>query len=229
MDHRLTPFEVVFGELAEARFPLLQAGLAEAGRDARDRDAFVLVREVVELLRDVAPEGGVGEGVRELVGFVHACYLHWLDGRCRVAVDRAGLDRLVGDDHRTTSGVMAGPSYYLQLPPQRVWGTPTDHGPPEPLDGCFVIPRGEGVEIVAVFGLHPGRDGLTVVAAAGTRPERLLREDGTPLFAPKLEGGAAAGLWQVVGEAELLELGYRCHGWLPPGGAVPGDMTVRAR
>ena len=122
---------------------------------------------------------------------------------------------------------MTGPSYYLQLPPRRVWGTPADDGPAEPLDGCFVIPRNESAEIVAVFGLHQTRGGLTVVEAAGSRPGRLLREDGSTLFSPRLEGGAAAGLFQVVGEAELLELTYRCHALLGPGGATPGERTVR--
>lgn len=228
MDHRLTPFEVVFGELAAVRFPALQAGIAEANHDPRDREAFVLVREVVELLRDLAPDQGVGEGVRELVGFVHACYLHWLDGVCRVRIGRDSLERLLRDaDWVPSSGVMAGASYYLQMAPQRVWGRPVPHGPAEPLDGCFVIPRGKGAEIVAVFGLHPGRDGLTVVEAAGSRLSgRLVREDGSPLFSPRLEGGAAAGLLEIVGEAELLELVYRCHGLLGPGGAAPGVRTV---
>jgi hypothetical protein len=218
---------VVFGELAAARFPALHAGIAEARSDPRDRDAFVLVREVVELLRDVAPDQGVGEGVRELVGFVHACYLHWLDGVCRVVVDRDSLERLLRDPAcAPPSDVMAGVSYYLQLAPQRVWGTPVDRGPAEPLDGCFVVPRGEGAEIVAVFGLHPGRQGLTVVEAAGSRPGRLVREDGSPLFSPRLEGGAAAGLLEIVGETELLELVHRCHGLLGPGGATPGVRIV---
>ena len=47
------------------------------------------------------------------------------------------------------------------------------------------------------------------VEATGDRAEGLAREDGSPLFDPTLPGGAAAGLRSIVGEAELLELGWR--------------------
>lgn len=232
MDDRLTPFDLVFGELAAERFPALRAGIAAANRDPRDRDAFVLVREVVELLRDLAPGGGGGEGeggegIRELVSFVHACYLYWVDGACGALVGREKLDRALRErDWSLTGGDLTGSCYYLQLAPHRVWGTPVEGAPPEPLDGCFVIPRGDSAGLVAVFGLHPTRDGLTVVEAAGPRPRQLSREDGSPPFSPKLEGGDAAGLFQVVGESELLELVYRCHGLLGPAGATPGSRQV---
>ena len=226
MDDRLTPFEATFGELAATRFPALRAGIAAAGRDPHDRDAFVLVREVVELLQEMT-EPGVGEGVSELVGFVHACYLFWLDGRCQVSIDRASLERLLRErDWVASAGVATGPSYYLQLPPHRVWGIPVASAPAEPLDGCFVIPATTKAAIVAVFGLHPRRPGLTVVEASGPRPGRLVREDGSAPFSPRLDGGAAAGLLEIVGEVELLELVYRVHGLLGPAGATPGTRAV---
>ena len=109
MDHRLTPFEAILGELAADRFPALEAGIAAAGHDPRDRDGFVLVREVVELLRELRPDPGVGAGVKELVAFVHACYLFWLDGRCQVSIDRSSLERLLREaDWAGRSGAVAG-------------------------------------------------------------------------------------------------------------------------
>ena len=41
-----------------------------------------------------------------------------------------------------------------------------------------------------------------------------------------MKGGAEAGLHQVLGGEELLELGYRCHGLLPESGAAPGVQRV---
>jgi hypothetical protein len=81
------------------------------------------------------------------------------------------------------------------------------------MDGFFLhdTPAGE-LRVLAVFGLHPGRDGFTVVEATGPRAAALVRHDGAPLFAPTLPGGGAAGLHSIAGEEELLELGWRARG-----------------
>ncbi len=68
---------------------------------------------------------------------------------------------------------------------------------------------GGGLFALAVFGLHPGQAGFSVVAVDGYPPTAPGREDGTPPFAPVLEGGAAAGLFSITGEEELLELAAR--------------------
>jgi hypothetical protein len=57
--------------------------------------------------------------------------------------------------------------------------------------------------------MRPEREGFSAVETAGPRPLRLERADGTPLFSPVLAGGAAAGLYSIVGGEELLELGWR--------------------
>ena len=102
-------------------------------------------------------------------------------------------------------------AYYLQLPPQRVWGSPVAGVAPEPLDGWFTVAQADQLALVAIFGLLSGRPGFTVAHVEGPRPGALAREDGTPLFGSILEGGKAAGLWSLVGQAELLELGWRAH------------------
>ena len=225
MSDRLNPYDVAFAPIAAERFPRLTEGLREAVRDPRDRDAFVLVREVVELLREMGPEEGLGEGVEELVALTHAAYLFWLDGESRVGCDRDTLDQLLAGPRPARPGI-AGRAYYFELPPRRVWGDVTDGGAPEPLDGWFALPGEDHLTLVAVFGLHPGRDGFTVVTAGGPRQTRLIREDRTPLFSPLMKGGAEAGLHQVLGGEELLELGYRCHDLLPASGAAPGIQRV---
>ncbi len=228
MSPRINPFDAVFGPLAGERFPVLREGIASAGRDARDRDAFVLVREVVEFLRELRPVEAEGDGVDQLVAFVHAAYLYWADGLRTVVVDRETLDDVLANEPEPGPEPVGG-AYYVQLAPQRVWGEARVGAPVEPLDGWFAMPSAGRFELVAVFGLHPTRDGLTVVTSGGPRPGRLTREDRSPVFAPRFDGAAAAGLWQVTGGDEVLELGYRCHDLLPPGGAPLGVDRVPAR
>lgn len=225
MSARVHPFDAVFGPMAEHRFPALREGIASAGRDARDRDAFVLVREVVELLRELRPSEAAGQGVDQLVAYVHAAYLYWADGHRTVLVERSTLDDLVASAPEPGPGP-AGSAYYVQLAPHRVWGEAQDGAPVEPLDGWFAVPAAGQLELVAVFGLHPTREGLTVVTVGGPRPGQLAREDGSPLFAARFEGAEAAGLWQVIGGEELLELGFRCHDLLPDGGVPAGAEPV---
>lgn len=207
---RPTPFSLVFGRLAAERFPAFRQALADAGRDPRDRDAFLLVREVNQLMQELRPDEGFGEGVAALAALVHASYLFWLEGEQVVAIDDSAFTRLVAprpDDRGVTPRRAAG--RYVQLPSLRVWGTPVEGAAPEPLDGWFATPREDALSVVAVFGLHPGREGLTVVEVTGTVPRGLARADGSVLFAPTLEGGEAAGLASIQGEEELLELAWR--------------------
>jgi hypothetical protein len=65
------------------------------------------------------------------------------------------------------------------------------------------------LRVLGVFGIHPERQGFSVVEATGERPLLLRRADGSDLFAPTLPGGKAAGLFSLTGEEELLELGWR--------------------
>ena len=83
---RETPFTLVFETLARERFPLLRQGLASAGRNPRDRDAFLMVREVVELLREIEPDEGMGEGIGTMAAFLHHAYLYWANGERLVMV-----------------------------------------------------------------------------------------------------------------------------------------------
>lgn len=206
---RATPFGLLFGEQLAGRLLAVEEGIAAAGVDARQRDAFVLVQEVVELLRDLRPDEGLGTGVDALVSLVHAAYLFWKDGQETVAVREPVLQAALRSGPPVSARPARAATRYLQLPPLRVWGTPVEGEPPEPLDGWFAVPQGDRLALVAVFGLHPARGGFTVVEAEGPRPGHLAREDGSPLFAPTLAGGGAAGLASVTGAEELLELAWR--------------------
>src|ERR1041384_3991077 len=74
---RLSPFDLVFGELAEERFPALRTSLAAGGTDATDRDAFVLDRAVTEFLRELVPDDAPAESLHEFIALLQHGYLFW--------------------------------------------------------------------------------------------------------------------------------------------------------
>jgi hypothetical protein len=206
---RPTPFDLIFGTIAPDRFLALGDGIAASGRDPRARDAFLLVREVVELLRELRPEEGLGEGMGAMAAFLHQAYLYWLDGRRTVSLDDDRLGRVLSASAVAGTPAAGRTSGYVQLPSLRVWAVPVEGGSAEPLDGWFATPTGDELDVLAIFGLYPGRPGFSAVEVRGARPEQLVRADGSQLFAPALPGGAAAGLASVVGAEELLELAWR--------------------
>jgi hypothetical protein len=209
---RTTPFELIFQQISQESFPGIHLRLSEGGYDPKDRDRFLMLREVVTLLRELRPEEGLGEGIDQLAALVHHAYLFWAAGQVTVELSQERLPVLLTGpvrDHATETP----PAYYLQVPERRVWAEVIAGRPPEPMDGCFVHPPADGtsLRVLGVFGVHPEREGFSVVEASGPRAAGLARQDGSPLFAPVLPGGAAARLFSLVGEEELLELGWRIH------------------
>lgn len=209
---RPTPFDLVFERAAADRFPALRTALEGSAGDPRDRDVFLMIREAVQLVRDMRPEEGVGEAIDQLVALVHHAYLFWAAGTPVLEIPLAFLPEVLGEAGGNGRGPATPPpaAYYAQLPERRIWAEVLESNPHEPLDGCFVheTPSGE-LRVLGVFGVHPDRQGFSVVEAIGPRAEALARHDGSALFAPTLTGGKAAGLHSIVGEEELLELGWR--------------------
>ncbi len=223
MAPRPTPYDIAFGADAEPRFVRIRESLASSGRDAHDQDAFVLDREVVTYLRELVPEEGVGEGMEQHVALLHHAYLYWAEGGWVLRPSKTRASALLaapateGEASIPASPGAALPrAFYLQLPERLVWAELGPGEPHQPLDGIFVRPwpRG-GFFVLAIFGLHPGREGFSVVDADGYREGDLERGDGSPLFSPVLPGGAAAGLFSIVGGEELLELAARASSLLP--------------
>jgi hypothetical protein len=207
---RSNPFELVFAPLAEERFPGIRSSLAATGRDPTDRDAFLMGREAVLLLRELRPDEGLGERMDHLAALVHHAYLFWEAGRVTVDFPPEQLAELLDTTYRLPNQGDFSPAYYARFPERRIWAGILDGQPPEPLDGCFVAGSAGGtITVLGIFGLHPERMGFSVVEVAGPRPDALAREDGTALFAPALPGGAEAGLYSLTGGEELLELGWR--------------------
>jgi hypothetical protein len=206
---RPTPFDFAFADLADERFPGIRDSLVAEGVDPSDRDAFLIDRAVVTLVRDLRPDDGVGEQIGQLAALVHHAFLFWAAGKPVIELDKAEADALLaGED--PPAAPPPRQAAYVQVPTRRIWAEAVPGAPHEPLDGCFVHATGDGeLQVLGVFGLHPDRPGFTVVEAAGPRAPHLARPDQSALFAPVLAGGAAAGLYSLAGGEELLELGYR--------------------
>jgi hypothetical protein len=207
---RATPLDLVFNRAVESTFPRIAASLADAGHDPADRDAFLMDGEVVTLLRDLRPEEGLGEAMDQMVALVHHPYLAWSAGAVTIPLGREATEELLGRTPAEVSDSRDLPTYYAQFPERLIWAKVIENEVPEPLDGIFVsrIPGGD-LRVLGIFGLRPDRPGFSAVEATGGRAESLTREDGSPLFDPTLAGGANAGLRSIVGEEELLELGWR--------------------
>jgi hypothetical protein len=211
-EDRPTPYDLVFEPFAQTTFLRIQSALAESGRNPLDRDAFLMLRDVVTLLRDLRPEEGLGEGIGQLAALVHHSYLFWNTGQRTVALSAEQLSDILRDRAESGREAPAPLAHFVQVPARRVWAAVVPGEPPEPLDGFFQYGHpANSLHVLGVFGMHPERAGFSVVEVAGPRPRQLSRPDRSALFSPTLAGGAAAGIYSLGGGEELLELGWRVH------------------
>src|SRR5215210_2806092 len=93
---RPTPFDLVFSHSAESVFPTIRATLERGGHDPADRDAFLMVPEVVSLLHDLRPEEGLGDGMDQLVALAHHAYLLWDAGALTLPLAAARVSGMLG-------------------------------------------------------------------------------------------------------------------------------------
>jgi hypothetical protein len=179
-----------------------------------------LLEPVGRLLREIVPEDAGADALEAHVLLLHHAYLFWAAEQRVYQISDQALRRAVGETRMTTQ--LPRTAQYLQLPELRVWGTPDEASPPEPLDGVFVSEAaGEVGEIavLAIFGMRPDRPGFSAVGlegrvdpddpTAGEIEIAAARDDGSAPFGPKLAGGTAAGLYSVANAGELLLLTCR--------------------
>jgi hypothetical protein len=209
---RPTPFDLVFEQIAPESFPGIRDALERSRTDDRDRDAFLMQREVVTVVRELRPDEGIGEGIDRLAALLHHAYLFWAAGGQVIDIPDP---KLLGILDRTAETQAAGfdppPACYVRLPERRIWAEVLAGQAHEPLDGCFIDTAvdEETLRVLGVFGVHPDRAGFSVVEAVGPRASNLARVDGSRIFSSTLPGGSRAGLFSLAGEEELLELGWR--------------------
>ncbi len=213
---RATPFALAFGDI-EPRFPAIAEALQQDGAAPTDRDRFVLLEPVGRLLREIVPEDAGADALEAHVLLLHHAYLFWAAGQPIYQISDQTLRRAVAEKQITER--LPHPAQYLQLPELRVWGSPNEASPPEPLDGMFVSAAsseaggGAGaISVLAIFGMRPDRPGFSAVGLEGRADPieiTAARDDGTAPFAPNLAGGTAAGLYSVANAGELLLLTCR--------------------
>lgn len=222
MSERPTPFALVFDELARDRFPAIARALDASARSSEHRDAFVLLEPVAHLLRDVATDDASPDEIEAHLRLLHHAYRHWAAGGWVYRIGDETLTRATASP--LLSSRLTRPALYLQMPSGRVWRPGT---PPEPLDGAFVTetPRAGEIAVLGIFGMHRARPGFRAVAvegradadsATGEELEVLAaRADGSPPFAPLIEGGQQAGIFSVATAGEMLLLVCRLLALLP--------------
>ena len=206
MGSRPHPFELLFGGFRAERLPAIAAELA--GR--HDIDDFMLAGAALELMREMRPDDGLGDGIDDFVALVHAAYRFWVDDETTIELDEAQSRALCARSNDRPAAMASGVRY-IQVAPRLIWGQLADDGPFEPLDGWFELPGQGTLRMVACFGVHPERPGLSVTVVEGREPAAWHRSDGSPLFGPMMPGGDAASLLAVGAPEELLLLGWRAR------------------
>lgn len=208
MSDRPHPFALVFGGVADTALPAIRAAVG----DAPTRDVFLMAEPVIRLLAEFRPDDGLGEAVDDFVAFIHAGYRFWAAGATTRTLDATDtLALCAADAPAGTATDDDGGARYIQVAPRLLWGRLADGETFEPLDGWFVWRDGAALQVVAVFGVHHARPGLTVVAAEGVPGAATPRADGSAPFAPQMTGGDLAGLHSVADHDELLLLGWRAE------------------
>lgn len=207
---RPTPFSLVFDGVATEQLLAIRQQFSERGIDPRNRDAILMVPEVVSLIHTLRPADGVGEGMDQLVAFTHHALLYWLADQPLIDLDTVALSALLASRPATAPGAPARSAWYVRVPERKVWARVLEDQAHEPLDGCFVhTAPDERLRVLGVFGLHQDRGGFSAVETEGARPGQLVRDDRSAPFSPTLPGGAEAGLYSLAGAEELLDLGWR--------------------
>jgi hypothetical protein len=205
------PLELVFSRFTGTLFPAIQKAIERGGMDPTDRDAFLLLADVVELMEALRPEEGIGEGMDYLVALAHHAYLTWEAGSLTLPLGPDETEAMLGGEPAPDPDLLDTPrSYYAQLPEHRIWAAVVDDTPAEPLDGCFVHATSGGIlRVLGIFGLRPDRIGFSAVEVVGPQPGSFARGDGTPPFSSAL---GVDHLHSLVESEELLELGWRTLG-----------------
>ncbi|MGH7522918.1 MAG: hypothetical protein ACREK8_01260 [Gemmatimonadales bacterium] len=204
-DRAAHPFDLLFAGFRESRFPAIRAEIG-ARADLAD---FMLSAAAAELMGELRPDEGLGEGIDEFVALVHAAYRYWCDGEQTTRLDAATTLALCEPDAAAPTPSGDGVVRYVQVAPRLIWARLTDETSFEPLDGWFAVPIPIGLRVVACLGIHPARPGVSVVTVEGTASTLQSRADGTAPFAPTMSGGDLAGLRAIATPQELLWLSFQ--------------------
>jgi len=214
MVDQLAPYEVVFGRtgMADEYFPRILAAAAELGLQPVDRDRFLALPPVADLLAAITPPASEGGAQIALLAF-HS-FRRWQQGGDDLAIEAAELTELLG---RAEVGAWRletpAPAGYLRLPRHLLWVAGSGDQPAEPVDGFFWVTGDVGsnaLDLLLVLGMHEAREGMTVIElpsgplpAEGHWGDLQFREDGAD-FGNVLPGGEH--LFGLGSSGEVLKL-----------------------
>jgi len=220
MRERSSPFDIVFGRpgLAATHFPRVAAALGEGAEP--DRERFLQLGPVGELMAEIAPDSGEGAAQIGLLTF-HSFH-RWHQGGEDYEIDATALARVLRPEPIGEWQLQPpSPAGYLQLPSHELWVPGAAGQPAEPIDGFFWVagePDRNALELLLVLGLHERRPGMTVIElqsgplpAAGHWGDMQARAEGED-FSNLLPGGEQ--LHNLSTGGEVLKLVSRVFRYL---------------
>jgi hypothetical protein len=228
MSERMHPYELVFGTPAfeEEAFPGIRQEAEDRGVDVRDREQFIMLVAVGDLMRSMLPDDAPHSATTQFGALVTEAYHFWLAGKRTYALDEAALRALLAPDLELGSWDMAppAPAGYVQLPRNLVFARIDEGAHAEAVDGFFflmpgindpAVPPYASLSVLLVLGLVPHRGGFSVIdvhtpmtaEAPGHFGDAQAREDGTD-FSNVLPGGDR--LFALTTTLEVLKLAARC-------------------
>ena len=108
---RPTPYDLFLAPIADESFPRIRASLAAAGVDPADRDAFLMDRDVVTLIRQLRGDEALGEAMEGRTALVIAHRLSTIRSADQILVVEDG--RIV--ERGRHAELLAGSGRYAEL------------------------------------------------------------------------------------------------------------------
>jgi hypothetical protein len=220
MSERLQPYDMVFGTGGfEAEvFPAIREEAEARGVDVHDRERFIMLVAVGDLMRAMLPDDAGTSATQQFSALVWHAYHCWLARKPVFEIDGIALRKLLSADTVVGSWDMTppAPAGYVQLARNTVFARIDENAQPEAVDGFFFVMPGVGiVDALLVLGLVPQRGGFSVVEAgtsvtaeaAGHFGDVKARPEGDD-FSNLLPGGER--LFAITNTLEALKLVSRC-------------------
>ena len=206
---------MVFGGPGAERFEAFKADAAGAPLNFAQ---FAQLPSVQRWLGDLEGQPGAPESpeaISQLLTFLYVGFRYWNAGNHVWPVDRATLEPRLVKEVAAPPTVPHG-ACLLRFPDRWFWGQIAPDHPHEPLHSIMIsgpeatpTPRDE-YTLVALFGLHEHREGVSEVALTATAGEFVAAfgEMRDPPYAPLMDGGERAGFKSIASPAELLHLAH---------------------
>lgn len=211
---RPTPYEAIFEDTVEIRFPSVQGEARLTRKDATDLAQFASLPTVQHILADIESPSVLEDNpaaAEEYLTLLYVAFRFWEAGKVVRHVKREDWSDVVPVGKLERTAVPSG-ACYLQFSERWFWAQITATAPHEPLDGIFLAQSGDGSQlvVVAVLGLRAEREGFSQVSlAVGTdEVEQVLSAAPPTSFPPLMEGGREAGFRSVESAADLLLLAH---------------------